>query len=180
MEGEVVDDRIADLGAENNAYTSQDQTQYLTVVHKRALAALLSVEGQRLLDPLAGVTEDIVRVEREIVRNEIHERFDGRSPVLTALLAATVDPAHPYARPVAGTEEAVEQLTLEQVAAYADRQYRPSLTSLFLTGDVDPDDVPALVRAAFPAEVLADPTDPEDTAPGPASTKPAPRCARPR
>ena len=98
------------LGAWANAFTSHDETVYLTVAHTRTLKQLVRQEALRLRAPLQDIDEARVSAEREVVRAEIRQRYDGAAPVLGAIFSATMDQAHPYARSVAGTDDEVQRL----------------------------------------------------------------------
>lgn len=161
-DGRTVNQILEDAGAQANAYTTHDETIYLTVAHRDALATLLSLEAQRTLDPLGQIPVEDVARERDVVRNELRERFDGGAPLLGGLLSTLVADPDPYARPVGGTDESVAALTWQVAQAYADRHYDPEFLSLVLVGDVEGDEVRRLLPTAVPRRMLADPRLPRD------------------
>ncbi|MEZ4234872.1 MAG: insulinase family protein [Myxococcota bacterium] len=61
---------IQDIGTRFNATTRNDWTDFRTVASSEYLPLLLRLESLRLTEPYAGVTEEEIDVEREVIRNE--------------------------------------------------------------------------------------------------------------
>jgi predicted Zn-dependent peptidase len=57
--------------------------------------------------------------------------------------------AHPYGRPLSGTEASVEKITREDAAQFYRTYYRPNNATLIVVGDVTPADIERRVRALF-------------------------------
>ncbi|MEY3212689.1 MAG: hypothetical protein RIT28_3170, partial [Pseudomonadota bacterium] len=72
-------DVLEEFGANLNASTASDWTNYMTVAPKDALVPLLKMEAMRLTEPVIGVVEQDVATEREIVRNELRMRYENSS-----------------------------------------------------------------------------------------------------
>ena len=91
--------------ADLNASTDFDATVYHEVGPRDALGDLLTLEGLRMLDPLANVDETTFLTEREVVHNELRERGETNAigSIFAATQAATFPAGHPYARPIGGT-----------------------------------------------------------------------------
>ena len=70
-------DLLREMGANLNAFTSSDNTTYMTVVPKEQVRALMRLEGLRLREAVAGVTDEVIKVEREVVRNELRMRYEN-------------------------------------------------------------------------------------------------------
>ncbi len=145
--------RLEQLGAGSfNAFTSLDHTAYETVVPREALPELLKLEAQRLSAPLAGVTEQVFAVEREVVRNELRQRNEtGFIGQVFHWVQETAFPAgHPYARPVVGSHESLSQLTLADAQRFVRKGYQPDNVTLVITGDVDLAGMEALLKQSLP------------------------------
>ncbi len=145
--------RLEQLGAGGfNAFTSLDHTAYETLVPREALPALLKLEAQRLSAPLAGVTEQVFSVEREVVRNELRQRnetgFIGQ--VFHWVQETAFPTGHPYARPVIGSHESLSQLTLADAQRFVRKAYQPDNVTLVITGDVDLAGMEALLKQSLP------------------------------
>jgi zinc protease len=72
-------------GATSNATTEERATTYFQIAPRDRLGELLAIEGARLAAPLAGITPEIVAVERDVVRNELLERSASRRPTASRL-----------------------------------------------------------------------------------------------
>ena len=145
--------RLEQLGAGRfNAFTSLDHTVYQTVVPREALPGMLKLEAQRLSAPLAGVTEQVFAVEREVVRNELRQRNEtGFIGQVFHWVQETAFPAgHPYARPVVGSHESLSQLTLADAQRFVRKGYQPDNVTLVITGDVDLVAMEALLKESLP------------------------------
>ncbi|WP_395838871.1 M16 family metallopeptidase [Cystobacter fuscus] len=139
-----------------NAYTSFDTTVYHALAPRKSLGELLRIEGERLANPLQGVTPELFDVEREVVRNELRERnetgFVGQ--VFSAIQRASFPEGHLYAQPVVGEHGSLSALTLEDAQSFSRGNYRPENTTLVIVGDVDPTTVDQLVAQHLPARLL--------------------------
>jgi zinc protease len=139
-----------------NAFTSHDLTRYIAVGPTEALPQLLTIEGNRLLAPLAGVDARAFEVERGVVKNEIFERDEhGRSTAVeTHLFGALYPQGHPYHRPVAGNEASVSSLTLADAEAFVKQYYVPRNITLYVSGDVDLATIQKVFDATLPVSFL--------------------------
>jgi zinc protease len=145
--------RLEQMGAgQFNAFTSLDHTAYQTLVPREALPELLRLEAQRLAAPLAGVTEQVFSVEREVVRNELRERnetgFVGQ--IFQWVQEASFPAGHPYARSVIGGHDSLSQITLGDAQRFVRKNYQPDNVTLVITGDVDLVAMEALLNESLP------------------------------
>jgi len=139
-----------------NAFTSHDLTTYVEVGPTESLKDLLSIEGNRILSPLAGVDEGAFNVERGVVKNEIFQRDEqGQATAIqTRLYGALYPQGHPYHRAVAGTEDSVATLTLADATAFVEAHYVPRNVTLYVSGDVDLATIQKTFDASLPREFL--------------------------
>jgi zinc protease len=147
--------RLEQMGAGRfNAFTSLDHTVYETVVPREALPELLRLEAQRLSAPLAGVTPEVLAVEREVARNELRERTEtGHIGQIFHWIQATSFPSgHPYVRPIVGTHDSLSSMTLADAQRFARENYKPENMTLVITGDVDLVTIEALLKEKLPAK----------------------------
>lgn len=73
---------LSNVGAAWNAYTSLDETVYLTQLPERALATALWIESERMGFTLDGIDQAALELEQRIVINELAERSGSLSIVL--------------------------------------------------------------------------------------------------
>ncbi|WP_434381461.1 M16 family metallopeptidase [Melittangium boletus] len=141
-----------------NAYTSFDTTVYHEVAPRESLGDLLRLEGERLSQPLQGVSPETFAVEREVVRNELRERNETRfiGQVFSAIQHASFPGEHPYSRPIVGTHASLTALTLADAQAFTRAHYRPENTTMVIVGDVDPTTIDQLIAQHVPARLLGE------------------------
>ncbi|MEY3214760.1 MAG: hypothetical protein RIT28_5241, partial [Pseudomonadota bacterium] len=68
---------------------------------------------------------------------------------------------HPYHRLGIGTHDSLNNISLADVKAFTDANYRPENTTIVVVGDFSLDEVPKLIQEAFPMELLVDPKKPD-------------------
>ena len=131
--------RLASLllasGAEFNAVTSYDGTDYFFSAPPEQLSRLAALEAERLRAPLQHVTEEDFRVARDVVVAELRQRYET-SPegAQQRWLHEVLLPGHPYGRTSGGTPESLQQLTLEDARAFVQAHYTPAHVVVVVSG----------------------------------------------
>jgi predicted Zn-dependent peptidase len=136
---------FARLGAQVNAYTAADVTDYYFSTTESWLPAA------ELLFPLVlhpRFPEEAVAKEREIIAREIQMYED----FLNALYRA-----NPVRNPIAGTKDSIAAVDALVLARAHARYYVPANMKLLVVGDVDPEEVFAASdrNPSFPLETKA-------------------------
>jgi zinc protease len=110
-----------------NAFTIHDATVYFEIGKPEQLRRLLSLEVERMKDPLAGVTQAELDTEKEVVVSEMRQRRQGFAELdaLEALDARLFGAGHPYSRSIGGHDRSIRSITMADVRAYVERLYRP-------------------------------------------------------
>ncbi|WP_436642864.1 M16 family metallopeptidase [Microbaculum sp. FT89] len=161
---------VADIGGQENAFTSSDYTAYFQKVAKDHLGLMMEYEADRMTG-LVLAPEDVTS-ELQVVLEERSSRTDNDpSAQLGEELDATLYMSHPYSRPIIGWKHEVEALTRDDALNFYKRYYTPNNAILVVAGDVTPDEVRALAeetygkvaRRAEPGERLR-PREPEPRA----------------
>jgi zinc protease len=162
-----------------NGVTAWDYSLYQEFGAADTLHDLLTLEGLRLVDPLAKLDDATFDVEREVVKNELLERGETNvaGTVFGALQGASFPSTHPYARPVGGTVPSISSLTLDDARAFAQENYRPANVTLLVIGDVKLDRMEALFASSL-SSTLNDPA-PGAVAAGPRLPAQAPEVPSP-
>ena len=148
---------IEACGGEINAWTSFDQTVYHVV-----LASQFFEQGMDVLsDAVTSAAFDPQELEREIevVCEEIKRSQDSPTRKLSRELFANAFRAHPYGKPVIGTEESVRSFTREGIFKFYRRWYRPENAVVVVVGDVREREALRLAeeKFAFPAGAFEPP-----------------------
>jgi zinc protease len=161
---------LQQAGGNNNAYTTNDLTNYYDVLPAANLETAFWLEADRM--NLLDFSERSLDVQRKVVCEEFKEHYINQpyGDVWHKLRALTYT-VHPYRWPTIGLELAhVEQATLEDVQAFFFRYYRPNNAILAVSGGVQAAEVFALAEKWFgPIEAgLSNlrnlPVEPEQTA----------------
>jgi zinc protease len=166
-------DYLKQLG-DFNATTSWDFTNYFITTHKNNFPMVMQLEAWRLARTIDGVTPEVFTTEKEVVRNELRQRWETTSGnKLFDLIFEPIFPVdHPLRRPVGGSHDSLNAATLDHAKAFVKEHYRPSNCTIVIAGDVTAQQVRDQL-GMWPAEILFGPGGPE----GPA-VEPAPRVSQ--
>jgi zinc protease len=173
--------RLEALGASYNASTWLDETVYHSFGPRQSLRELLEIDGERLLDPLAGIDDKTFDVEREVVRNELRERHETHtfSAGYEAAYQALFPADHPYHRSAIGSHATLSAITLDDARRFVAEHYRPESMTMVVVGDLDPEAAQTFIRDALPAALWGDPARPRPHAPKPTSPQGPPPLQAP-
>jgi zinc protease len=139
---------LAELGGQENAFTSQDYTAYFQRVARENLETVMAFEADRMTGLV--LSDAGVLSERDVVLEERRMRTDNDpSAQLYEAAQAALYTNHPYGRPVIGWEHEIRQLDREQALAFYRRFYAPENAVLVLAGDVDADEVRTLAEKIY-------------------------------
>ncbi len=140
--------RVAEIGGEENAFTTPDYTAYFQRVAKEHLPEMMEMEADRMVN--LTLTDAVVEPERDVVREERRSRVENNpGSKLSEALMASLYRNHPYGRPVIGWMHEIEALNREAALAFYKRYYTPNNAVLVVAGDVTADDVRALAQATY-------------------------------
>ncbi|QGM47697.1 M16 family metallopeptidase [Methylocystis heyeri] len=139
---------VAELGGQENAFTSYDYTAYFQRIGKEHLATLMGFEADRMTNLV--LTDEVVGPEREVVLEERHMRVDNDpSAELDETVQSTLFGHHPYGTPIIGWRHEIESLSREDALNYYNRFYTPENAILVVAGDVDAETVERLARETY-------------------------------
>jgi zinc protease len=139
---------VANLGGQENAFTSSDYTAYFQRVPRERLRTLMEFEADRMTGLV--LNDDAVKLELDVVLEEYNMRV-ANSP--HARLEEQMDAAlflnHPYGRPVIGWRHEIEKLGREGALAFYRRFYTPNNAVLVVAGDVTADEVRSFAEETY-------------------------------
>lgn len=140
-------------GGWNNAWTSNDRTDYYDVGPPTSLDLLLWMEADRLRDLGPLMTLEKLDAQREVVRNERRQTSENTpyGKVELRLPELLYPVGHPYHHPVIGSHADLEAATVDDVKAFFAKHYDPANASLVVAGDFDPARTKARVEQLFGA-----------------------------
>jgi len=142
---------IQGAGGELNGGTSFDNTVYYEVVPKNALEMALWLESDRLGYLENTVTKAAFANQQNVVMNEKRQSVDnapyGHNDAL--ILAKAFPVGHPYSWDVIGEMDDLMNATVEDVKAFHKKFYSPNNATLVVAGDINKDEVKAMVDKYF-------------------------------
>jgi predicted Zn-dependent peptidase len=138
-------------GGWNNAWTSQDRTDYYDVGPPTSIDLLLWLEADRLRDLGPLMTLEKLDAQREVVRNERRQTSENTpyGKVELRLPELLYPQEHPYHHPVIGSHADLEAATVDDVKAFFASHYDPANASLVVAGDFDPARAKAAIEKWF-------------------------------
>ncbi len=143
------DEPLQRAGGENNAYTTNDLTNYYCQLPAENIETAFWLESDRMLS--LAFSEKSLEVQRKVVCEEFKEHYINK-PYGDAWhkmrnLAYT---KHPYQWMTIGASlEHVEQATMQEVKDFFFQFYRPNNAILVVTGNVTTDQVKVLAEKWF-------------------------------
>ena len=126
-------------GANFNASTSLDGTQYYETLPSNQLDLALKIEAERMNQ--VQITDADRQVEMTVVRNEWEWRESKPEFVLQKALISQAFQAHPYRIPTIGWYTDIEGMSTERLSAFYKDFYTPNNAVLVVVGDIHPPQV---------------------------------------
>ena len=140
--------KVAEIGGQENAFTSYDYTAFYQQVAPSALEMVMTYEADRMENLI--LNDDVVKTERDVVLEERRSRTDSNpSALLAEEVNATLYQNHPYRMPVIGWLHEMQQLNLKDALAFYVKYYTPNNATLVVSGDVDLATVKALAEKTY-------------------------------
>lgn len=163
------DRKLEAAGADNNASTWLDFTQYQEAFPKKHLRLVIDLESRRMSQLV--LRKPQVDSEKEVVMNERRYRVeDDVDGTVDELLWKTAFTHHPYHSPTLGWMKDIEGLTTEDCEEFYRSYYAPNNASLILVGDLNEAQTLKMISASYGA--LSPMVLPfEDIQPEPAQTE---------
>jgi zinc protease len=143
---EKYQDVITKSGARQNAYTSDDLTNYHTTFAKEDLETILKVEADRFQNLSYG--EDVFKTESRAVLGEYNKNSANPMSKLFEVQRDAAFTTHTYKHTTMGFIKDIEDMPNQYAYSkvFFDRWYRPERTTIIIAGDVEPKKAIALVE----------------------------------
>jgi zinc protease len=137
---------VTRTGARQNAYTTDDYTNYHITFAKEDLETVLDIEADRFMH-LAYQEEDF-KTEARAVLGEYNKSSANPLNKLIEVQHEHAFRVHPYQHTTMGFLRDIEEMPnqFEYSRSFFSRWYRPEYTTLIIAGDVEPDAVIPLVQ----------------------------------
>jgi predicted Zn-dependent peptidase len=143
------DEPLQKAGGDNNAFTSNDLTNYYLTLPKSNLETGFWLESDRMLE--LAFSKKSLDVQRNVVIEEFKQRYLNQPyGDVWPLLRQLAYKVHSYQWPTIGREIShIEKATIQQVKDFFFTHYAPDNAVLVVTGDVEFDEVLTLANRWF-------------------------------
>ncbi|NQU28717.1 MAG: insulinase family protein [Candidatus Marinimicrobia bacterium] len=145
--GTRVAEVLQNLGAQMNATTWMDRTNYFELLPSEHLEVGIKVEADRMRN--AFIRDEDRQAEMTVVRNEFE---NGENEPFTALdknIWATAYQAHPYHHPTIGWRDDIENVSTERLKEFYNTYYWPNNATATVIGDFDTEKALEMIKKHF-------------------------------
>ncbi|MBV9927657.1 MAG: insulinase family protein [Acidobacteria bacterium] len=147
------------VGADFNATTWYDRTNYFETVPSDALELAVHLEADRMRNSF--IADEDRRSEMTVVRNELERGQNEPMLVLDEAVYAAAFREHPYHHPTIGWRADVENVPTARLKEFYDTFYHPNNATAVVVGDFEEPHALALVAKYFGAFPASDAPIPE-------------------
>ena len=167
----VYDEPLQIAGGENNAFTTNDLTNYYCQLPAENIETAFWLESDRMIS--LAFSKKSLEVQRKVVCEEFKEHYINKPyGDVWHKLRELVYTTHPYRWMTIGKElKHIEEATLEDVKAFFNKHYNPANAILVVAGNVDVAQIKELAEKWFGPIPAGDkynrnlPVEPKQTAP---------------
>ncbi|MBH9304201.1 insulinase family protein [Pseudomonas aeruginosa] len=139
---------LRDLGAEENAFTTDDYTAYYQVLARARLPVALEMEADRMAH--LSLPADQFKSEIEVIKEARRLRTDDNPNALAfERFKAAAYPASGYHTPTIGWMADLQRMTIDDLRHWYESWYAPNTATLVVVGDVTADEVKTLATRYF-------------------------------
>lgn len=143
------DEPLQKVGGENNAFTSNDITNYYITLPKENLETAFWLESDRMLS--LAFTEKSLEVQRQVVVEEFKQNYLNQPyGDVWLLLRPLAYEKHPYKWATIGKEiNHIENATMDDVKSFFHQFYLPNNAILSVAGNITIDEIKHLTEKWF-------------------------------
>jgi zinc protease len=134
-------------GAEFNASTGEDRTNYWETLASDRLELAMQMEADRMVN--SRVDKADLDSEMSVVRSELEGRENSPDELLYQAILTSAFQAHPYQWPVIGWRSDVENVPRDAIYQYYKTHYGPNNATVVIVGDFQTEPALALARKYF-------------------------------
>ena len=139
---------VAAAGGKENAFTSADYTCYFQQLEKSHLPLSFKLEADRMANLI--ITDAEFSKEIKVVMEERRWRTEDKpQSKVNEQFQSTAFKAHPYARPVVGYMNDLENMTATDAREWYNDWYAPNNATIVVVGDVKAQDLLKLAKQHF-------------------------------
>jgi len=143
------DELLQKVGGTNNAFTSNDITNYYITLPKDNLETAFWLDSDRMLS--LAFTDKSLAIQRSVVIEEFKQNYLNQPyGDVWLLLRPLAYQSHPYKWATIGKEIShIENATIEDVKTFFYKHYLPNNAILAVAGDIETEEIKALAKKWF-------------------------------
>lgn len=145
--GTAIWDQLQSIGAQINATTWNDRTNYFEVVPKEHLERAIAIESDRMR--FAFLKDEDRQPEMTVVRNEFERGENSPFDVLDKNVWATAYQAHPYHHSTIGWRSDIENVSTKRLQEFYNTYYWPNNATVTIIGDFEKNKTLDLISKYF-------------------------------
>jgi len=138
---------LQNIGAQINATTWNDRTNYFEVVPSEHLERAIAIEADRMRN--AFLKDEDRQPEMTVVRNEFERGENSPFDVLDKNIWATAYQAHPYHHSTIGWRSDIENVSTKRLQEFYNTYYWPNNATATVIGDFEKKQTLALIKKYF-------------------------------
>ena len=140
---------IKQIGADANAFTTDDWTGYYIVASADSLETIIALESDRFLN--LQYSEDDFRTKAGVILGEYNVNFSNPVSLLRERLHDRTFLVHPYKHTTVGLLADIQDMPnhYEHSLEFYEQYYRPNNSIVMVVGDVDPTRLAALIEQYY-------------------------------
>ncbi|KQB39977.1 M16 family metallopeptidase [Flavobacterium aquidurense] len=145
--GKTITDVLQNTGAQLNATTWYDRTNYFETLPSDKIALALQIEADRMRNSL--LLKEDKEAEMTVVRNEFERGENDPNSLLDKEIWASAYIAHPYHHSTIGWKSDIEKAPIEVLRNFYNTYYWPDNATLTIIGDFKKENVFELIEQYF-------------------------------
>jgi zinc protease len=145
--GSTIFNVLQSKGAQVNATTWNDRTNYYEMLPSEHLGLAVDIEADRMRNLLLDPAE--VNSEKTVILNEFDRGENEPMRKLYHSVWAAAYVAHPYHHPTIGWRKDIEEVTPDGLRSFYNRYYWPNNATISVIGGFDASDIMVQIKSAF-------------------------------
>jgi len=145
--GNTITDVLQNTGAQLNATTWYDRTNYFETLPSDKIELAIQIEADRMRNSL--LTKEDKEAEMTVVRNEFERGENNPNSLLDKEIWASAYIAHPYHHSTIGWKSDIENAPIEVLKNFYNTYYWPDNATLTIIGDFRKENVFELIEKYF-------------------------------
>jgi len=138
---------LQDVGAQINATTWMDRTNYFELLPSEHLEKAIAIEADRMRNLL--IKDEDRQSEMTVVRNEFERGENDPFDTLDKNIWATAYQAHPYHHSTIGWKSDIEGVSTERLKEFYETFYWPNNATVTIIGDFKKEEVLQMILGSY-------------------------------